>query len=531
MLTFNQIERKIDSVVLDYIRSHSYVPGKVKRELVKLSKTKIGTRYVSRNYVSREFSQELYERQVREYYLTHMQKEENNEQKKKRKRPEKGRNIAVKECFEIMLRDLFEHRKGERDTKGRQIQMNAFVMNFDKETRLLLDKKTVKTMEKLLEATKKFNYFTPNMFIDYRFFTKEVLSLLGVIILDFDLDKSNVVMSKDELRLFVKKKLGVELSMIWDTPTKGNYAGAILLKKMAGTPPSVHLYEQVVKEMIVKLDGLADASCFNANHVFVMPKNSPRTGKMVRLYNEDVHSINAFRWLLNERDERRKRENSVIDFKQESFKKEPAVAALLNGNVSYRDHAAFTLALVLRWLKYTQEECENYMYSQWLPRVQSEHDHPFTDRELAKCIKHAYSGKYRNFRSTWIEICTGIPCNLSGYFEWQFYENKGIYIMDTETRLREFFKEHNGEFIGKIDDIVEALGVKRTTLEEAIYRLRDNNELVYKTKRGRGAKTTFNYAEQQLDFTGVLRFEEHTIDEEIAYLNELDTQLEKLSSY
>ncbi|WP_218007472.1 hypothetical protein, partial [Bacillus cereus] len=111
MLTFNQIERKIDSVVLDYIRSHSYVPGKVKRELVKLSKTKIGTRYVSRNYVSREFSQELYERQVREYYLTHMQKEENNEQKKKRKRPEKGRNIAVKECFEIMLRDLFEHRK------------------------------------------------------------------------------------------------------------------------------------------------------------------------------------------------------------------------------------------------------------------------------------------------------------------------------------------------------------------------------------------------------------------------------------
>ncbi|MES9699968.1 MULTISPECIES: hypothetical protein [Bacillus] len=531
MLTFKQIERKIDSVVLDYIRSYSYVPGKVKKELFKLSKTKIGTKYVSRNYISKEFSQVLYERQVREYYLTYMQKEEKNEKKKKRKRPEKGRNITVKECFEIMLRDLFEHRKGERDTKGRQIQMNAFVMNFDKETRLLLDKKTVKTMEKLLEATKKFSYFTPNMFIDYRFFTKEVLSLLGVIILDFDLDKSNVVMSKDELRLFVKKKLGVELSMIWDTPTKGNYAGTILLKKMAGTPPSVHLYEQVVKEMTRKLDGLADASCFNANHVFVMPKNSPRTGKMVRLYNEDVHSINAFRWLLNERDERRKRENSVIDFKQESFKKEPAVAALLNGDVSYRDHAAFTLALVLRWLKYTQEECANYMYSQWLPKVQNEHDHPFTERELGKCIKHAYSGKYRNFKSTWIEICTGIPCNLSGYFEWQFYENKGIYIMDTEARLREFFKENGGTYEGNIKSIAEELDVSVRSLERHIATLRDNNELIYQTKRGRGAKTVYHYAEQQLDFTSVLRFEEHTIDEEIAYLNELDTQLEKLSTY
>lgn len=531
MLTIKQIENKIERVALDYIKDHSYENEIVRSTPELIETTSTGAKYICKSYNKRVFNKEKYENLVREYYLNSVQEEEVKKKNKQRKRPEKGKNITVKEFLTTLFRENFEHRKGDKDKLGRRIQMNVFTMNFDKKARLLTDKKAVKTMDKLLQATKKYKYFTPNMFIDHRFFTKEVLALLGVIILDFDLDERKVVMTKNELRLFVKKKLGVELSMIWDTPTKGNYGGAILLKKMAGTPLSVHLYEQIVKEMVGKLEGLADVACSNANHVFVMPQNNPKIGKIVRKYNEEVHSINEFRWLLNERDERRKRENKIIDFRMKSFRKEPAVAALFNGEVTYRDHAAFTLALVMRWMKYDEVECGNYMHSKWLPNVQNGHGHAFTERELDKCIRHAYSGKYRNFKSTWIEICTGIECNLNGYFMWRTYENKGIYIMDTETRLREFFKKNGGKFEGKIEEIAQELNVSLRSLKRYMATLRDNNELVYQTKRGRGAKTTFYYTEpQQLEFDSVLQFETHNYDDEIAYLNELDKHLEELSS-
>lgn len=277
--------------------------------------------------------------------------------------------------------------------------MRSFLIDIDVEQRTISGKLANHELTKMIERAKKYDYFTANMFISHQFFSKEMLTLLGVIILDFDLDTFGVAMSKEDLYKYIEKTLKVKPSMIWDTKTPGNYQVAILIEPMTGTPKSVHLYEQIVKEMTYKLK-LCDVACANANHIFALGKNNKHTSRFTRKYNDDVHSINEFRWLLNERDERRKNEQAnnerVFDFTKEAVKKHPAIKALFAGeNLSWRDHACFTLALVMKFLGDTEEEAENYILAHWQPKVSSAGDHPFSEREALNefCEKRKISKK------------------------------------------------------------------------------------------------------------------------------------------
>lgn len=138
-----------------------------------------------------------------------------------------------------------------------------------------------------------------------------------------------------------------------------------------------------------------------------------------------------------------------------------------------------------------------------------------------------HSGKYKCFHSKWIEIVTGIECNLTGYFRWTQYENKGIYKMDTKERLVEFFRKHGGEWRGTQSELVSEIGASLKTLEKILPKMKKDNELMYVTERGRGAKTSFALVEQ-LEFEPILEIAFDWIDNEMNNINELVEEIESL---
>lgn len=535
-MEFKDIEREVDPIVLGYIQDNCYERKFDRTELTCLGKSKVGTTYRSVNIYKNVFNETKYKQMVRAYYIQNVQPSVEEEQKKTRKRNKKeiGQNITQEEFLQTIFRDNFEHRKGQKDKKGRRINMHSFLMNIDPALKVIDGKSVANSFEKMLEKSRKYKYFTPNMFISYKTFTKELLTLLGVIILDFDLDKVNMVMTKEEVFTYIKKKLKIEPSMIWDTKTEGNYQVGICIEPMTGTAKSVHLYEQVVKEMIYRLGDMCDLACSNANHVFSMGQNNKHKKKYIRKYNDNIHNINEFRWLLHERDERRKNESvstNIIDFTREGVRRDPAITALFNGQVSWRNHACFTLSLVMRFLGYSEEETENYILSVWLPIVKDKGEHPFTTSEAIKCIQHGYSGKYRNFHSNWVEVVTGIECNLKGYFKgYAPYINQGIYVMDTGTRFKEFLRNNGGTYVGTIPEITEVLDVSNKTLKRKIAEMCENGELEYQSTKGRYAKSTFTLVEQvnETPMIGVEEFKTH--QQQFDDLDELEKAIDEMDA-
>lgn len=532
-MRFSEIEQRIDPIIRDYIKNHCYERVFDRTETKVKEKTATGTKYISSYIYKHVFDEKKYKKSVRDWYLQHVEPlEKQIKPKTKRKKREIGANITQEEFFRLIFREHFDHRRGESDQKGRKIYLRSFLANINADKHLIENILSSHNLEKVIKQAKKYGYFTPNMFISHQFFTKEMLTLLGVIVLDFDLDDAHMIMTKEEIFKYIKSKIKAEPAMIWDTKTQGNYQAAILINPMTGTPKSVHLYEQIVKEMCLKLGNRVDAACVNANHLFSVGQNNKRTGRLTRKYNETVYDINDFRWLLNERDERRRKEersDKVLDFTKEAVRRHPAIQALFSGqDIHWRDHACFTLGLVMRFLEYSQEECENYILTTWQPtvdNVQIYGDH-FTRNEALKCIRHAYSDRYKSFHSHWVEVCTGMPCDLRGYFRFSSYESKGIYQTGNKKIFMDYLKANNGIISGTKDSIAETLRIIPKTLKNILEQMKKDGELYYETKRGRGAVTTF-VLQEQLEMV-IDRDKIKPIEDEMAQIFELEEAMEEI---
>lgn len=523
MKTISDIEKELDDFIVDYVRDSC--TSRVFSGSETINVTGNSFRSISKyDYVLDETKYNT--------ILLDLYKAQQLELSKNIKKPKArtiGKKVTKKTAFEIIFRGLFDYREGEKDSQGRPIVMRSFMVNIDTVDKVISKKAVAHSFDNFISKMNKYRYFTPNMFISHRFFSKEFLSLLGVIILDFDVNKIGLVMSYDEISELIKDVLNVEPALVWDTKTNGNKQAAILIENMAGTMKSVHLYEQIAKEMIYKLNqkinGVCDEACFAANHIFSMPQNNVHKQKFVYEYNREVHNINEFRWLLNERDERRALENAntkVKDFTIEAVKRHPAIVALRNGQVSFRNHACFTLALVERFFGKSQEEVENFILGTWINLIDNE-DRSFTEREAQHAISSAFSGRYKCFKSTYVQMVTNIDCDLSGYFKNYYkYQATGAYVTDTETRFKEFLKQNNNNFVGTVNELVETLDVKRQTLKDVINKMIEKGTLDKTGQRGRGGKTTFNLIESVNENYTVFE-KQKTIYEELEIVDELET--------
>ncbi|OXS74012.1 hypothetical protein B1B04_10385 [Lysinibacillus sp. KCTC 33748] len=476
MKNIEQIENELGLEVTAYIRDMS---SETERVFLSPIEIKLNT-YQAISVEKLEVKETLYHRNL----IAHYKNSKSLEPHRKRL----GKSITQVKAMKLLYRDYFDYHKSEKQKKK---SLYAFLFPRDKQGVIdQTNKKYVSTIDNLLKEVKKNDCFTPALFYDNRSYIKENLSLMSAIVFDFDLLAKKIVMTKEEVFYFVKDKLGVELSIIWDTKTDGNYAGAILIESMSGKPLSVHLYEQILKEMLLKLEGIVDTSCFTANHLFSLPVNSKKTNREIRFYNNRIHSIEDFRYLLNERDKRREMEGESSSISMSNLLDHPAISALYNGEVTgYRNNAAFTLALVFKTLHKSEQECMDYMHSKWYYNVQNGFDHKFTKNELTKCIRHAYSLRYKSFHSDYVEIVTGLRCNIVRV---STYQPTGKHRLGNEHKLRLFFQER-GSINSNVSELVQLTGIKTRTLEGLLKKLKESGELQYETKRGRGLKTLYVY--------------------------------------
>jgi predicted transcriptional regulator len=521
------IESQIDQIVLDYIKNQCLEKQYVRTDIKEISKNEKGTTYRSSMIYKYVLNEGKYRMAVKEYYYNNIQPHQ--KESKKTTFREKGKNITQVEALQMIFRDFYETDTFKTvDSKNRIRHLKGFLFNIDAHLKVIDEQKAVSSLSKLLSSCKKYNYYTPSLFIHHKYFLKEFLAYMGVIVLDFDLDKTNVLMSKEDLRKYIIEKLKVEPNLIIDTKTKGNYQAYLLIDRMVGTPISVHLYEQIVQEMIYQLGEICDNSGDTANHIFSMPKNDKRTGRLTRKYHDKTFNINEFKWLLDERDKRRKKENpsKVIDFTEQKLFREPAIKALLNGEVSWRNHSAFTIALLYYSLNKPIEECQTFLLLEWLPKVNNDNfDHKITEREIQHCVKHAYSGKYAGPHSKWIQACTGIEFK---YRIWKKYQPTGAYKMDTKQRLIDYLKNNNNIIVATQKELAQTLNVNDRTLRRYLDKLREAGELVYETNHAHNGKTTYTYIEKQKSQT-VYDIERYSnYNEELLQIEQLEKEVSEI---
>jgi hypothetical protein len=498
MFTLKEMETYIvdyhSILALDYIKDQCYERKCIDKKLELIEENESGKKYRSSLYYQDVLKLKLYAQKVRQYFISIMPKQKNRQ----------GTKISQKEAFEILFRDAFNHRTNEVDRIGKKRRNYVSLANICPEKKVISGRiKSVATMEQLLKHARGFGYFTPNMFYKYQARNKSELRHLVSIVLDFDLDTRCIVMSKDELHDFIVERIKVAPNLIWDTKTNGNYQASINIEIMPGMDKSVNLYEQIMKELAVKLE-YVDEACLTAEHYFSKPVNND--GRSITMYHKNTISIDDFRWVLRDRDIRRKEESKskIVEFSHEAIRRHEAIYALFNAEIveGRRNNACFTLALVMRHLGHSEEECENYIISEWYPAVKkrSIDKDRFTKSEAYKCVKHAYSGKYKSFDSNYVQLVTGIECDLGGYIRTP-YENQGIYELNNKEKVIQFLTEQKGRFEGTMQDIADATLTKKRTLERVLKELREENVIAFESVKGRGKTTVYELVEYQGQLT------------------------------
>lgn len=485
-------------------------------DIEEIGKTEHGTKYRSTQMFEYVLDEDLYNKQVAEYFRKVFKPE-----KKKR---EIGKNINQREAFEIIFRDLFTMRNNEKN--------RVFLANVDPETQTIVGrKKSVADMNGLLKNLRAYSYFTNAFFYSHRDYTKENLRQLHAITLDFDLDKHSVFMCKSDLYKYIKDNIGVAPNLIWDTKTPGNYQAVILLETMAGTSRSVHLFEQIVKEMCYKMP-FADSSIVSANHLFSIPKSNK--DRKIRKYHTTVKNIDDFRWLLSERDERRSKQatnGNVLEFTNVAVRKHPAITALFDAEIKagQRNVGCLTLSLVMRFLGYSELECENYIVLEWYPKIHNRacDGSPFTRNEMYQCIKKAYSDRYKCFHSFYVEQSTGIDCDIKGYFR-NAVRNQEIYSTGNKKKVIAFLEEQNGKFKGQMEDIATFIGANKRTLERTMRELRKEGIINYETSQGRSKQSVFTLRELQQEVVFTVDGDRNIISE-LAHLEQIEAIVSEIN--
>lgn len=396
-----------------------------------------------------------------------------------------------------------------------QGNQKTFLVGKDKEKAF-----ACRTIEKVLEKQKKFTYFTPSIFWHHKLKTKEHILWITQITLDFDLSKDGTgrKFCPKELAQLVHYELGIYPSYIWETVTPGNYQMSFLLVPMTGSPKSIYLYECIARRMAVLFG--ADLGAINANNLYRKPR------KEIWKFSNDIFDIEDFKILFEDEENEAKikkirEENKIVSFTEGMIWRHESIQKLLNAEfIEWRNHAAFTIALLFYALGKDSEDASDFFYTplpgetdSWWDKVNDgRHGSKyFAKREIKHSIKSAFSGKYHGPSKAWIYLLTGIefPFNL---YKSTYIKKENGYISGDVTRRKiiDWVRDHDGSTI-KQPELAHLLGLKERSLKRKIKELKAEGIIDFITKTGRySSGTTFRYTYQaHKKFTVV---EDHSFD-------------------
>ncbi|MCZ0875627.1 winged helix-turn-helix domain-containing protein [Peribacillus sp. AS_2] len=388
-------------------------------------------------------------------------------------------------------------------------QEKAFLVNKDKTKSF-----SCRKIEKFLTVQKKFPYFTPSIYWHHQKRTKEHLLWITQITLEFDLTKDGTNRKYSPFQLFqvIRAEFGFGVNYIWETKTPGHYATSFLIEPMTGTTQSIYLFEAIARRMAILVG--ADYTAISANNLYTKPKNG------IWKFTDEVYNIDDFKIMLEDEEVNElvemQYQEKVTSITEKRIWNDPAIQLLTSAEFGqYRNHGAFTIALLFYALGYEAEDAHDFFYQKqedghsWWEKVNSNHLSSggyFPKREIKDSVKSAFSGKYHGPSREWIYMLTGetFPFNL---YKSSYIKKEDGYLAGSETRRRiiEFIKEHNGIII-KQEELAQKLDVAYSSLKKELNTLKKEKVIDWQSQKGRYAKgSTFYYTyEDKHGFTAEL---------------------------
>lgn len=308
---------------------------------------------------------------------------------------------------------------------------------------------------------------------------KENIRYMVAIPFDIDWGKKGVQATSSEVWHWIYKNTGLELSAIWDSKTRWCYHGVLRIEVMVGTPKSIHLLEWVAKELAKVIH--ADVGGTNSNQWLRIG-----SGSRFEKYSDKIYNIDDLRKFLPSQEELQRRQEDktagVTSLDKYKVENHPAIRKLLSGSIeSWRNHACFTAALMLKVMGYSKDEAFEHLSGNWLHNVNGVGwDSVFKLSEVKSSVKSAYSGKYMGPSKEWIYNVTGeeFPYNLT------YVRTKYKKADEVRVAIVNYLRE-NGEISTTQPDIAESIDMPLRSVKRALKWLKDNEVIDYQAKGGR----------------------------------------------
>jgi hypothetical protein len=380
------------------------------------------------------------------------------------------------------------------------------------------------TLPVLNRKSQNFRFFTPAIYWHHQKRDKENLIWRMDITLDFDFSKdgSGRSYTPEVLAKVIHDEFGYFPNYVWESRTKGNLQCDFLIKPVTGTPKAILYYEAIVKRIALILG--ADVAATNINNLYAVPHEG------IWKFSNDVLDIGDFADVLEDPEIQtlleRKRSEKVISFTEKQIWKHEAIQALLKADFpNYRNHAAFTIALLYYAMGKDEAEAYDFLNGEWFNLVNDGRIYSkkgkFKRREVKTTVKSAYSGKYHGPSKEWIYLITGIEFPINLYKSSYIKKENGYQSADEVRRkIIDWVRENDGQTI-KQTELVKSLNVSRRRFGERLEELKQEGIIDYITVKGRYSPgTTFYYTAAKTNpFEAKLDFKED-FDSLIDYVSE-----------
>lgn len=335
---------------------------------------------------------------------------------------------------------------------------------------------------------------------------KENIRYMVAIPFDIDWGKRGVKATSSDVWHWIKKNTGIEMSAIWKSRTRWCYHGVLRIEMMVGTPKSIHLLEWLAKELANRIHG--DLGGTHSNQWL-------RIGGFQK-FSDKIYNVDELKCFLPSHEElekrQRERASGVVSLSKYKVENHPAVKKLLGGDVvSWRNHACFTAALMLKVMGYSKGEAFEFLSGDWFRNVNEGWDKPFGLNEVKSCVKSAFSGKYQGPSKEWIFNVTEIefPYNLS-YVRTKYKKSDEVRVAVVN------FLRENGTVMMKQEEFAKAIKMPLSSFKKELKWLKNNGIIDYQSKRG-GNKQSSNGTTFRLIKDDVFSQNDVLIEEDYGY--------------
>jgi len=351
---------------------------------------------------------------------------------------------------------------------------------------------TFKHKEELLSLKDSIQWFTPNVFNLGRCGrTKKNLQYINAIVVEFDCYLPSVLDVIDRI-----EDVGLEPPhFLVRSKTPGHWHVYWMIAPESAYSNIVSHTERITKFIANELG--ADLQGVGTERWFALPKGdiysyAPSNKFYTYQYFKDWYEINTYHSFEEKKKQDTKSKSKLL--KMDIFG-HPAIKKLLQGvSVGRRDHACFTLALLF----YAQGWEQSEAYDE-LIKWNNKNSKQVNLNQIKKCVRSAYSGKYRGPKSEYVEYLTGIPFKMQIIKE---YKGEKTYqkLYDIQYRILQLIREHVTLSLSQAD-IAKTINAPLRSVKKA---LKELTELKRIRKIG-GGKGPGNNAIYKLANTNIKR--------------------------